>query len=122
MLDAKVSESAHPKIKEMFVDGKPYAEDYAAFKCALAKYLEVRGATVKEYGIRLCCLNLGGVATDNFWATAAGDMPEPIVNTLKPDFIKALLPADVVATVRAIIKLPPNVAVKDALVVATAYQ
>lgn len=101
--------------------GNPGAEDYAAYKAALKKYCEVRRRTLRDHGIRLAYIGFGGIDTA-FWvkATAAAD-PE-LCKTIVPGSRVPLSTNDAVSYILALIDLPDNVAVTDALVLSTLYQ
>ena len=104
--------------------GKSYAEDYAAAKAALWKYCEIRGAlAAKENGARITCLNLGGV-NNGFWehVRQAPAFNSAAAANLIPADGKGLTNAEVAELVMAICLLPENVAIKDLLVTAKAYQ
>lgn len=101
--------------------GNAGAEDYSAFKAALVKYLELRGRSVRDSGIRLCVLNLGAVDTD-FWRKVGAAADPELARQIMPHADKALSVADVVETVLSVIRLPERVALKDALIVSTDYQ
>lgn len=101
--------------------GNAGAEDYSAFKTALVKYLELRGRSVRDSGVRLCVLNIGAVDTD-FWRKVGGAADPELARQIMPSADKALSVADVVETVLAVLRLPERVALKDALIVSTDYQ
>lgn len=101
--------------------GNSGADDYAAFKTALAKYLELRGRSVRQYGIRLSLLNLGAVNT-GFWQKVAQSADMELAKQIMPDPEKALTAQEVAAVVLAILQMPERVVIKDALVVSTDYQ
>lgn len=98
--------------------GNVYAEDYAALKAALGKYIELRGRTVRESGIALTLLNLGAVNTQ-FW----DGIDTQYADKIKPsDMSTALSPEDVASLVASIIDLPAGLVIKDATVVGTRFQ
>lgn len=101
--------------------GNTGADDYAAFKAALAKYLELRGRSVRQYGIRLSVLNLGGVNT-GFWQKVAKTADLELAKGIMPDPEKALTAQEVAAVVLAVLQMPERVVIKDALVVSMDYQ
>lgn len=101
--------------------GNAGAEDYSAFKAALVKYLELRGRSVRDSGVRLCVLNLGAVDT-GFWGKVGGTADPELARQIMPDADKALRIAEVVETALAVLSLPERVALKDALIVSTDYQ
>lgn len=101
--------------------GNTGADDYAAFKAALAKYLELRGRSVRQSGIRLSVLNLGGVNT-GFWQKVAKTADLELAKGIMPDPEKALTAQEVAAVVLAVLQMPERVVIKDALVVSTDYQ
>ena len=101
--------------------GNINAEDYAAFKTALRKYLELRARDVKQHGIRISLLGFGGIEGP-FWEKAtAGSSPaarQGIVSGTR----KMLTLHEAAQVVMSTIQLPPNVCVRDALIVSTDYQ
>ncbi len=101
--------------------GNTGAEDYAAFKAALAKYLELRGRSVREYGIRLSLLNLGAVNTE-FWGKVAKTADANLAKQIIPQPEKALTAQEIAEVVLAILTFPERVVIKDALVVSVDYQ
>lgn len=101
--------------------GNAGADDYAAFKAALAKYVELRGRSVRQYGIRLSVLNLGGVDT-SFWQKVAQTADPELAKQIMPDPAKALTAQEAAAVVLAVLQMPERVTVKDALVVSVEYQ
>lgn len=101
--------------------GSAGVEDYAAFKAALAKYLELRGRSVRQYGIRLSLLNLGAVDTV-FWQKVAQSADRELTKQIMPDPEKALTAQEVAVLVLAVLQMPERVAIKDALVVSVDYQ
>jgi NADP-dependent 3-hydroxy acid dehydrogenase YdfG len=101
--------------------GNTGADDYAAFKAALAKYLELRGRSVRQYGIRLSVLNLGGVNT-GFWQKVAQTADMELAKGIMPDPEKALTVQEVAAVVLAVLQMPERVVIKDAVVVSVDYQ
>lgn len=101
--------------------GNVGAEDYAACKAALRKYVEIRGRSLREAGIRLTLLNFGAVATA-FWDKATADADPALLGAICPDRDRALTVDEAVETVLAILQVPPRVVVKEALVVSVAYQ
>lgn len=101
--------------------GNVGAEDYAAQKAALAKYLELRARRLRTHGIRVCHLALGAVATA-FWDKACQDAHPSLTRGIKPDLDKALTVDEVAATVQMILELPPRVTIGDALVTSVDYQ
>lgn len=101
--------------------GNTGADDYAAFKAALAKYLELRGRSVRQYGIRLSVLNLGAVHT-SFWQKVAQSADPELARGIIPDPEKALTAQEVAAVVLAVLQMPERVVIKDALVVSMDYQ
>lgn len=101
--------------------GNAGADDYAAFKAALAKYLELRGRSVRQYGIRLSVLNLGAVDTV-FWQKVAQSADRELTKQIMPDPEKALTAQEVAVLVLAVLQMPERVVIKDALVVSVDYQ
>lgn len=101
--------------------GNAGADDYAAFKAALGKYLELRGRSVRQDGIRLSLLNLGAVDTV-FWQKVAQSADQSLAKSIVPDPSKALTSAEVAAVVLAVLQMPERVVVKDALIVSVDYQ
>jgi NADP-dependent 3-hydroxy acid dehydrogenase YdfG len=104
--------------------GKPYAEEYASMKAALWKYCEIRGAlAAKENGARITVVNLGGV-NNGFWDSvrSADGFDVAAAANLIPAEGNGLTNAEVAELVLALCLLPENVAVKDLLVTARAYQ
>lgn len=101
--------------------GNVGAEDYAAQKAALRKYLELRGHTARVDGIRICHLGLGAVNTA-FWEKACEHAHPSDVRAIRPDPEKALTPEEVAMTVQAIIELPPRVSISDMLMTSVDYQ
>ena len=101
--------------------GNTGADDYAAFKAALAKYIELRGRSVRQYGIRLSVLNLGGVDT-GFWQKVAQTADKELAKQIMPDPEKALTAQEVAAVVLAVLQMPERVVIKDALIMSVDYQ
>ena len=101
--------------------GAPGVEDYSAFKAALWKYVELRGRSVRQAGIRLCVLNLGAVDT-GFWEKVKLDADPQLSASIIPDPEKALSPQEVASSVLAILSLPERITIKDALMVSVDYQ
>ncbi len=84
--------------------GNVGAEDYAAFKSALRKYL-----------------GFGGIDTA-FWKKATAGADPELCKTIVPGARKPLTADEAAAVVVATILLPENVVIRDALVVSTEYQ
>jgi len=101
--------------------GNPGAEDYAAFKAALGKYLELRSRHVREFGIRLSLLNLGAVDTE-FWQKVERTADMTLAKQIIPQREKSLTLQDVVKVVLDILQMPERVVIKDALIVSADYQ
>lgn len=101
--------------------GNVGAEDYGAFKSALRKYLELRARNVRTDGIRISCLGFGGVAGP-FWDKALSGADPAWAASIVPGTRAPLTLADAAAVVVAIMKLPPRVTIRDALIVAVDYQ
>lgn len=101
--------------------GNPGAEDYAAFKAALRKYVELRRRTLKEHGIRLACIGFGGIDT-SFWSKATAGASAEVAKSIVPGARRPLTADDAAFVVQALIELPDNVAVSDSLVLSTEYQ
>lgn len=97
------------------------AADYAAMKAGLAKYLELRGRSLRDDGIRLSLIHLGAVDTE-FWSKVTSTAHESLLREIRPSPEKALTVQEVTALVLAILQMPERVALKDALVVSTDYQ
>lgn len=97
------------------------AEDYAAFKSALRKYLELRGRAVRDAGIRISCLGFGGIDT-GFWVKATAGADPAIAASIVPGTREPLSAEDAAALVVATIKLPARLVLRDALAVAVDYQ
>ncbi len=97
------------------------ADDYAAFKAALAKYMELRGRSVRAYGIRMCVLNLGAVDTE-FWRKVAQTADVELAKQIIPNPEKALSVQEVADVVLAVLQMPERVVLNDALVVSVEYQ
>lgn len=97
------------------------AADYAAMKAGLAKYLELRGQSVRNDGIRLCLINLGAVASE-FWDKVCKTADPALLQTIMPKAEKALTLEDVTDMVLGILGMPQRVVIKDALVLSTDYQ
>ena len=96
-------------------------EDYSAFKAALWKYVELRGRSVRDEGIRLSVLNLGAVDTI-FWEKVKRSADPVLTQSIIPKPEKALTANEVAATVLAILTLPDRMTIKDALMVSVDYQ
>lgn len=101
--------------------GNAGAEDYAAFKVALVKYMELRARTVREFGVRLSVLNLGAVDTE-FWEKVAATADRDLARQILPKPEKALSLKETAELVLAVLQMPERVAVKDALIVSVDYQ
>lgn len=101
--------------------GNVGAEDYAAYKAALKKYCEVRRRTLRDHGIRLAYVGFGGIDTA-FWAKATAGADPELTKTIVPGSRVPLSMSDAVSYILALIDLPENVAVTDALVLSTLYQ
>lgn len=101
--------------------GNVGADDYAAYKTALRKYLELRGRDVRQYGIRICHLAFGGVAT-KFWDKATAGADPELAKTIVPGGRKPLTADEAAAVVVAAITLPENVVLRDCLIVSRDYQ
>jgi len=98
--------------------GSANAIEYSATKAAIMKYVELRGALVRDMGIKLSILNFGGIDSW-FWNDYRDD---PLAKNIVPDPARALTVAEVVQTVIAIMRLPDNVVIKDATIVSKGYQ
>lgn len=96
-------------------------EDYSALKAALMKYVELRGRSVRELGIRLSILNLGAVDTI-FWEKVRATADPALTTSIVPQSEKALTAQEVADLVVAILQMPERVTIKDALVVSVDYQ
>lgn len=101
--------------------GAAGVEDYSAFKAALNKYIELRGRTVRQDGIRLSILNLGGVDT-GFWKKVLKTADLELAQNIVPNPAKALTAKEVAQVVVAILQMPERVTIKDALIVSVDYQ
>jgi NADP-dependent 3-hydroxy acid dehydrogenase YdfG len=101
--------------------GNPGAEDYAAFKAALGKYLELRARQVRDFGIRISLLNLGAVDTE-FWDKVEKTADRELARQIIPDRKKALSVQEAVQVILGVLQMPAGVAVRDALVVSRSYQ
>ena len=101
--------------------GNTGADDYAAFKAALAKYLELRGRSVRQDGIRLSLLNLGAVNT-GFWQKVSKTADKELAKQIMPDPEKAMTAQEVAMVVLVILQMPVRVVIKDALVMSVDYQ
>lgn len=102
--------------------GNTGAVDYAVFKTALRKYLELRGREVRDFGIRMSLLGFGGVDTESFWSKATAGADPALTKTIVAGSRKPLTADEAAAVVLAAIRLPPNVVLRDALIVSTDYQ
>lgn len=101
--------------------GNVGAEDYAAFKSALRKYLELRGREVRDDGIRISHLAFGGVST-KFWDKATAGVSDKWTKSIVPGARQPLTAEEAAAVVVATIMLPANVTMRDALIVSRDYQ
>lgn len=101
--------------------GNVHAEDYAAFKTALRRYLELRARDVKQYGIRLSHLAFGGIEGP-FWAKATDGVPDELTKGIVSNGRQMLTLQDAASVVLATMMLPPNVVARDCLFVSTDYQ
>ncbi len=101
--------------------GASGVEDYSGFKAALCKYLELRGRSVREDGIRLSILNLGAVDTV-FWEKVRMTADPKLTQSIIPNPEKALTAQEVTATVLSILAMPERMTIKDALMVSVDYQ
>jgi len=97
------------------------AADYAAMKAGLAKYLELRGQSVRNDGIRLCLINLGAVASE-FWDKVCQTADPTLLKTIMPTPEKALTVEEVSEMLLAVLQMPNRLVMKDALVLSTDYQ
>lgn len=96
-------------------------EDYSSLKAALCKYIELRGRTVRDDGIRLSILNLGAVDTI-FWEKVRATADPELTKSIVPNSEKALSADEVAATVLSILMMPERMTIKDALMVSVDYQ
>jgi NADP-dependent 3-hydroxy acid dehydrogenase YdfG len=101
--------------------GNPGAEDYAAFKAALVKYVELRGRQVRDFGIRLSVLNLGAVDSE-FWDKVEKTADREMARQIIPDRKKALSVQEAVQVILGLLQMPARVVIKDALVLSVDYQ
>lgn len=101
--------------------GNAGAEDYSAFKSALAKYLELRARHLRDCGIRLSILNFGAVDT-GFWKKVGTSADPELARQIMPNPNKALTAREVVDVVLSVLQLPERVALKDALIHSVDYQ
>ena len=101
--------------------GAAGVEDYSAFKAALGKYVELRGRSVREDGIRLSVLNLGAVNTV-FWEKVKNSADAKLTQSIIPKPEKALSAHEVAESVLAILAMPERMTIKDALMVSIDYQ
>ena len=101
--------------------GAAGVEDYSAFKAALCKYVELRGRSVREDGIRLSVLNLGAVDTI-FWDKVKTSADSRLTQSIIPKSEKALSAKEVATSVLAILAMPERMTIKDALMVSVDYQ
>ncbi|RMH08881.1 MAG: SDR family NAD(P)-dependent oxidoreductase [Nitrospirae bacterium] len=101
--------------------GNGGAADYAAMKAALAKYVELRGKSVRNDGIRLSLINVGAVATE-FWNKVRKTADPELLSDIMPTPAKALTADEVADLVLMVLQLPERVVLKDALVVSVDYQ
>lgn len=101
--------------------GAAGVEDYSSFKAALCKYIELRGRSVREDGIRLSILNLGAVNTI-FWDKVKKSADPKLTQSIIPNPEKALSAKDVATSVLAILSMPERMTIKDALMVSVDYQ
>lgn len=97
------------------------AADYAAMKAGLAKYLELRGQSVRGDGIRLSLINLGAVASE-FWEKVCKTADPVLLKTIMPAPEKALTLEEVSEMILAVLQMPSRLVMKDALVLSADYQ
>lgn len=97
------------------------AADYAAMKAGLAKYLELRGQSVRSDEIRLSLINLGAVASE-FWDKVCQTADPALLKTIMPAPEKALTLEEVSEMILAVLQMPSRLVMKDALVLSTDYQ
>ena len=105
--------------------GKPFAEDYSALKTALWKFCELRAIIAKEYGIRITCINLGGVYNE-FWNHVRSQTDfhggAAVAYQMIPEAGKGMTSEEVAEFILMLINMPKNLAMKDCLLVGRAYQ
>lgn len=101
--------------------GNPGADDYGAFKAALRKYCELRRRSAKAYGIKISCLGFGGVDTA-FWQKATRGADPALCATIVPGARRPLTADEAAAVVVAVMQLPVNVSLSDALITSVDYQ
>jgi len=97
------------------------AADYAAMKAGLAKYLELRGQSVRGDGIRLSLINLGAVASE-FWDKVCQTADPELLKTIMPASEKALTLEEVSEMILAVLQMPNRLVMKDALILSSDYQ
>ncbi|GEM_PF-2578155 len=97
------------------------AADYAAMKAGLAKYLELRGQSVRGDGIRLSLINLGAVASE-FWDKVCRTADPSLLKTIMPLPEKALTVEEVSDMILAVLRMPSRLVMKDALVLSVDFQ
>ncbi len=102
--------------------GNVGAEEYAAGKTALRKYLELRAKSAKAYGIRISLLGFAGVGTENFWRKATEGAPPELSAPIVAGTRTPLTAAEVAQAVLATVLLPANVCIRDALITSVDYQ
>lgn len=97
------------------------AADYAAMKAGFAKYLELRGQSVRGDGIRLSLINLGAVDSE-FWGKVCQSADPALLKTIMPAPEKALTLEEVSDMLLAVLQMPTRLVLKDALVVSADFQ
>lgn len=102
--------------------GNVGAEEYAAGKTALRKYLELRAKDVKTSGIRISLPGFAGISTRNFWNKAVEYAPAALAAPIVAGNRTPLTPDEVAQVIVAIIMLPPNVCLRDGLFTSVDYQ